>query len=500
MTTPSSGKKKEILKQAGIYSFSTQLTQAITLVAAVLSRRFLGPAQTGIWATLQILVDYSKYGTMGLLDASAREIPRLQGKGENENAEKIKNLAFSFVLLSSTLIAAAVMGGAFLLRHHFRPEVVYGLYFVAAVIFLQRINNLLVALLRCYKKFHIESVFMIASAVVNAVLVAVLTHAFKIYGFIWSLILSFMFNIAFLLSQNRYDFRWYLDRERLKPLLSYGLPLMSLGILAAFIRTIDKLMIVKMLGFEAVGVYSIALMACSYLSNFSISLAIVLVPHFQERFGQRGDPKDLEPYLFKASKAYALTLPFMISLAWFAAPVGVHWALPKFIEGIPAMKALSLSLFFIAVLQPFHDFLITIKKHVLLFPILGITCATAFGADYAVIRAGWGIQGVALATTASFALNFLLVYAAAGLFLTGLRSWLRQLGHLSAILFYFLTALMAADRLSAQSGLAPLPAALSGLAIYAAACLPLLFLLNREFGLLALIRQKLGRSRSRPAA
>jgi len=489
--TTSPEKRKEILKQAGIYTLGTQLTQLITLFAAVLSRRFLGPTQTGIWSALQILVDYSKYATMGVLDAAAREIPLCVGRKDSLAADALKNLTFTFIVISSTLIAVGLLLAGLLLRGHLRPEIFYGICFVAAVIFLQRINNLLVALLRCYKKFEIEAVFMIASAIVNAILVAFLTYRFKIYGFIWALILSFIFNIVFLLFLYDYKFRWALDSDRLKPLIQYGLPLMALGIGMTVIRSIDKIMIAKFLGFEDLGFYSIALMACSYISNFSISVAIVLVPHFQEKFGYQKNPHHLEPYLMKSSKAFALTLPIMIGLAWVGAPLGVALVLPKFANGIGAMKILSLSLFFIAQAQPFHDFLITIKKHTLIFPILAGTVMAAVASDWVVIQLGWGIKGVAASTVGVFFLYFALVYFTAARFFSFTGRSFQPFMKRCLVFLYLVVILGAGQYVLFHHGRQPFRAFFTGLLFFTLAYVPLLLILNRSFGLGALLAEKL---------
>lgn len=490
----SENKKNEILKQAGIYSFGTQLTQVITLVAAIVSRRFLGPTQTGIWATLQIVVDYSKYATMGVLDAAAREIPLLLGRDEKSQAEEIKNLTFTFIIYSSLVLCGLIASAAFIFRSHFRQEVVYGLFFVAAVIFLQRVNNLLISLLRCYKKFHVEAGFMIVSAIVNAVLVSFLTYKFKIYGFIVALILSFVFNIVFLVSRYDYRFKWVSRFESLKPLLVYGFPLMIIGILGTLVKSVDKIVITKALGFEALGYYSIALMACSYIGNYAISVAIVLVPHFQERFGKQKNAEDLEVYLLKASKAYALTMPMMIGLAWFGVPLAVDFLLPKFGQGIHAMKILVLSLYFIALIQPFHDFLITIKKHLLLIPILMLSALMAVVFDISAIRAGWGIEGVALGAVGTFLCNFMLVFFVAARYFrphqSALGSFLKRLG----VFVYFSTFLFLLERSPLNQLGHPVYAFLGGALAFTVVCLPFFWMLNHEFSLIRILRNRLAKS------
>ncbi len=479
-------KHKEILRQSGLYSFGTQIAQLITLIAAICSRRFLGPAQTGIWATLQILVDYSKYSTLGTMDAVSREIPYRIGKGEIETADKIKNLAATFVFAGSFLMAGALLAFAFITKGRFRPEITYGLMWISGLIILQRLNNLLIALLRCYKRFEIEARLMIVSALVNAVLVAGFSYYFKIYGFIWAMMLSFVFNIVFVRAQYPFRFKWNFDPVMLKPLVTFGLPLMVLGLGMTLFRSLDKIMIAKFLGFEALGWYSIALMAVSYISNFPISVGIVLLPHFQEKYGLTNNPRDLESYLMKSSRAMALSMPLMLAAVWQIAPYGIEIFLKKFISGIPSMKILTLGMFFMALSQIYYDALVNIKKHLLLFPVLVFSGLSTFLLDFAVIRAGGGIQGVATATTAGLFIYFCLVYALAVFYFSHWKTGLREFFFFLSCFLYLVLAMTGLENVH-SSGFALLGIKLAGLLAFS---LPLIALLNREFQLIALILKK----------
>lgn len=419
-------RKKEIIHQSGIYTFSTFLTQLITLIAAFLTRKFLGPVQMGIWATLQILVDYSKYTVLGTMSAVGVEIPYWMGKGDLDHAEKIKNTAFTFVMISTLLFCAAVAAFAFFTEGRFPAEVTFGLYFVAAIIFLQRINNLLIALLRCYKKFHIESGQMVLSAIVNALLIAFLASKFKIYGFISALGLSFVFNIIYLFWKHRYHFRWYFDRKIFQPLLVRGFPLMLIGLLNTALQNIDRMVIAKMLSFELLGMYTIALMACSFISNFFSATSTVMVPHFQEKIGETDDPKNMREFMYKASLPLALVMPILIACAWIFVPYAIKLFLPKFIPGIPAMRLLVLGTFFSALIQPYQNFLVTVKKHMRIFPIVGVAIVSAVGLSWLAVHFQYGINGVAVAISVTAFLNFMLSYFVSARIFATIRDALRR--------------------------------------------------------------------------
>jgi len=482
-------KKNEILKQVGSYALGAQTAQLITLVAAVLSRKFLGPMQMGIWSTLQIIVDYSKYATFGVVTAMSREIPYKLGQKNQYGAEEVKNLTFSFILASSVLLAVVLLLFAALTYGVVRPEITYGLIFVATIIFLQRMNNLYIALIRSYKEFKLAGRQMIASAIVNAVFVALLAYHFRIYGFMIALVFSFIFNIAFVHFYQPYKFHWQLNREKLKPLMKLGFPLMMVGIIMTVLRSLDKIIIARFLGFEALGQYSIAIMICSFASNFSTSVGVVLFPHFQEKIASRDRPEDLKEYLFQSTLAYSCCMPVLIGVAWFAAPYFVGLLLPQYVDGVPAMQALSLSLFCIALIEPCHHFLIAIRKHLWLFPLLGASAGFALVLTAVCVRAGYGIVGIA----ASMSLTFL-CYFSGVFFLCGksLANWhevfLRYVT--TMVPGIYMIAVILGIRASLGTEGYRLGQAMTHTGVFLIFCVPFAIFLNRRFAVLSVLKSR----------
>lgn len=490
-------KNKELLKQTGLYSISTIGTQLITAVSAVLTRRFLGPTQMGIWSTLQILVDYSKYTSLGVMSAVAVEIPYAVGKGDHEKSENIQHAAFTFVLVSAAAFSGLVMLFAFFTRNRFLPQIGNGLLLVTAVIFLQRISNFLITLLRCYKKFSIESGQMLWSSLVNAVLIVLFSYPFKLYGFILALSLSYVFNIVYVCMKFPFNFRWSFDRPLLRRLTIFGFPLMIQGIMTVIFRSMDRVMIAKMLGFTDLGLYSIALMACAYAGNFYSAVAVVFLPHFQEKFGEKDNPRDLEKYIAKSSIGFCLVMPAFFSVIWIAAPYIIFIFLPKFIEGILAMKILSLSVFFIAVHHPYLNFLITVKRHMSLFPVLGFSILWAAVTNFGAIRLGYGINGVAAATTVAFFMHFAVLFFTSFRYFTDLRSALTKFLFYMGLFVYSVLTLML-NTLWLFPNDFSLTHAVCRTLILVCTYVPLLFILNREFSVSSLLRKKM-RGRFAPA-
>ncbi len=471
--------KKEIVKQVTAYTVSSQTAQLITLAAALLTRRFLGPLQMGIWTTLQIVVEYSKYTTLGVTTAMSREIPYLLGKQQDDKAEEIKNLVFTFSIATGFFVSLGIVLFSFLTNGIFRPEITYGLLFVSAMIFLLRLNNIYVSLLRCYKNFYLAGNQLILSAIVNALLIAWLGYAFKIYGFMAALLLSLLFNIAFVQYFTRWKFKWRFSRPEFQPLMAYGFPLMMTGILTTVFRSLDKIFIAKQMGFEMLGYYSLGVMASSFISNISTSIGIVLFPHFQNKFGERDSRNDLKNYVLKSSVGYALLMPLIIGPVWTFLPWLISVFLPHFVPGIPAMKYLSLSLYFAAVAEPFQHFLITVKKHMMFFPAMGSAIiATCLGISYAIML-GWGISGVAWIMVCAFFIYFSILFATAGSMIFAGREALKVYSKLVVPLVYLVGAITLIGRLFAASPLDFYSAAFQTLSLWIF-LIPLVIFLNSK--------------------
>lgn len=398
--------KKEILKNTWVYYLATQLTQVITFATSILLRRYLGPVQTGIWSALQVIVDYSKYTSLGMMDAAAREIPVHAGRQESKEAEDIKNGAFSFVMLNSAILSLGIIIAAFVFQARLTKTFFWGLLLIAGIVFLQRLNNMLIAFLRCYKKFSVESGLMIWSAIVNALLIAILSYRFKIYGFMVAMIASYLFNIIYAFKKYPFNFSWDYHLGKIRPLMTFGLPLMGLNVIITVYKSLDRLLIARWLSFESLGYYSVAIMVVSYLSNFPAALGIVFLPYLREKYGQSDDPKSLKQYLLKMSSGLTVVMCLLILGVWTLAPAAIRFFLPHFTPGIPSVKIIVLGIFFISLGQIYHDYLVTLKKIKALYFIYPLAAALTIGANAYFVARGGGIESFAFVSVGVSAVIF----------------------------------------------------------------------------------------------
>lgn len=490
-------KRKEIFKDVSIYTLSSYIAQAFDVINGLLVRRFLGPANMGVWTFLQVIQSYGKHSSLGVTTATARDVPYFREKGDERKVEEVKNLVFTFTVFTAILTALAVAVYAFLKRHEFSREIFWGLLVVAALILAQRIYNLFVVLLRAHKEFVFVGILNIISSVTSVVLTIALTWRFSLYGFYAAMVLNFLLNIGIIMRKTKYRFSFLFDWKALTPLITLGVTILAADILRSILTSIDRLVIAKWLGFEALGIYSVGLMADNYLYALPNMFGVIIFPHFQEAFAQRDHPPDLERFLIKPTLSIAYFFPFVIGLVWCSSLWFVPAFLPQYISGIPALKILCLGSFFLAFTHSFATCLITLRRHVLLIPITGACIVVGFALNWQFIKQGWGIEGVAAAESLISALYFLLL----SWFSMGETSSGKNIGKMYVKIFlifiYFAMTLWGVDWFLAERISNLMLRAFSSFALFAVMMLPLGFAGEKETAvvstLVSLVREKKSR-------
>ncbi len=402
-------RRKEIFKDAGIYTLSSYVGQFFDVINGILVRRFLGPTNMGIWAFLQVIQNYAKHAGLGITTATARDVPYFLGKGDKAQAEKIQNLVFSFTILTALMVSIGIVIFAYVNRFRYSEPIYHGLFVIAALILLQRIYSLFVVLLRAYKEFIFAGILNTASSVTGLICTIVLTWKFQLYGYFASMILNYVLMIAIILWRTTYRFSFHLEWKPLVSLLSLGISMVVSDVLRSVLVSIDRIMIAKFMGFAALGYYSVALMAGNYLYTLPNMLSVIFFPHFQEAYAKRDSAHDLEKFLRVPTLCFAYLLPFLIGFVWIMSMWIIPILLPQYTSGIPALKYYILGAFFLALTTTYWDFMITIKKHWTLIPLQGFAIAFGFGITWLFIRLDWGIEGVAVADVLTCLVQFLIL-------------------------------------------------------------------------------------------
>lgn len=477
--------KETIVKDTTKYYFAQYTARGIGFVVSTAMRAFLGPYYMGIWSILQVVLSYLAYLSLGVADAATYKIPFYKGANDKLSEEEVKNTAFSFIFLVSLLSSAGLIIVAVLLRGKYPVEIIVGLLSLAIYIILQRIYAFYALVLRAYKNITLLSRSIIFDSIVNLILIFLLVRQFKLYGFYVTISVLAVLNTLFVHFSARYDISFKFSFKRLKSLITFGLPLSLSGFLDEILKSIDRIMIANMMGLTFVGYYSVAIMGRNYISNLSFGLGVVTIPHIQEIYAKNQEIRDIKKFVITPTLILSYVLPPLLGIIYLVSPLFVQIILPKYTSGITALQIMLLSTFFLSCTPSAGQFLATIGKQARLIPISLTAIIINTGLNYIFIKNGFGISGVAAATSFSSFFIFLITLIYAMKHFTGIKEITVFIFKIMWPLLYIIGIIFGCDYFINKGNLY-LEAGIK-IIITVIASLPLFYLINKKTSIFNII-------------
>lgn len=488
--------KEDVVKDSSRYMPSVYISLAVGVVTGLVVRRFLGPSLMGMWVTLSLVLSYVSYCHLGVLLAAEREIPYWHGKKDYGKAEEVKNTTFGFGVITAVITGIVILISAFVLKDRFPFYITIGLIVISGVVLLRQFYNFYITLLRANKEFTLISKLTILSAVASAVLTIPLVIKFHLYGMYAVTALVPVITISYAYLHTRYPFSLSIKIEELKRLFKIGIVLLISSFTSLLLMSIDRIMVINMLGAAELGYYSIALTALAYIFTIPNTFGIIMFPRFQERYGETGDFASLKSYFITPTVILAYLLPLAIGVLYIGMPLVVRHFLPDYLPGLDALRILLAGVFFLSLTYGASHFLITINKQAKIIPFVASGALLTAVLNYAFIKLGWGINGVALGSAISYFLysSSLIAYGLS-YFLFRVGEVLRFFGRIVAPFLYSFGILVVLDLVLKGEGMSlgnDVFITFIKLVIFAILSIPLLWYINRGTGVVTMLLNQLG--------
>jgi len=450
-----SEKKIVILRNTFLFSASNYIAIFIGFFVSVLSKRILGIEGTGQWATLMIFLSYGLIvGNFGIEIAITREIPQAKGRGEHQEVDEMINVGFtSSIIIGVAISLVYILVGRFWIKD---PIIANGLLVTTALFVITLLYNLNLSILRAKKFISALSKITVINVILVGFFSLLLAYFYGVIGYLIGTILSTLCSFFISSRIGLMQYKWCLNVKKTVKLIIIGLPMLIAGLIQNTFLGLDKIIIASMLGVPALGLYSIALMATQQLTSLPRFFQTVLFPYVQEDYGRSRSLDELRPYFIKAMYIMSRLLPFVIGLVIFFIPAIVIYFLPKFKDGLFAMQVLVCGFYFVILSETNTMFIYTINKQRILPLIYAILLAISAGLNYFVVTHGWGIAGVALASSIAYLILFMVESAYAYLHIMKMKEFIIYLSKLIAVyicvllIIFFLNAVVVAENVLLQ--------------------------------------------------
>ena len=391
-----------VLKDSTKYTVATILAQFIGILTSIATRRLLTPEMMGIWATFLVVLNYSLFAHLGVFTAIAVKVPYLRGKGNTKEIEDIRSVAFTFGIIVACIMALAIFLISFFFMSTQARYIVLGIRLIALILMATMFYNLYIVMLRADKNFTLISKSVVFNSLAMLVLVTIFTYLWGLKGIYFATFFATVASWIFIMVNTKYRLRFSFKLTKLLELIKVGLPILLTGIAYTFLISVDKIMIIKIMGPTELGFYSIAILAFTYVNTFPKLFGIVIFPSMQEAFGKTDSKDHIMGYVREPAIIMSYILPALLAAGYFFIPVLVYYVLPQYVPGIVSMKILMAGCFFISLAPLAQNFAISINRQIILIPMTAAAVILGIILNYWAISNGYGINGVALGMSVAY--------------------------------------------------------------------------------------------------
>jgi len=400
--------RRKFVRDSLGFAISQYVVRALSTLRGLLAARLLGPAGYGDWNAIMLLMDYGTNAHSCTLAGLDQAVPARIVDGDEARLAAVKRAGLFNIMLVSGLFAASCL--VYFGRTHGQVREAWGLGGVAVMLgcaVLITLSYYHHTLLRSHGNMAAVSGWFMLQGTIGVLLGLGAIPWLGKWALLWGWLLGTLVATISVVWRGRAVVPLVPapSRDSLA-LLAIGLPIFIYSTSNFVMRSLDRVIILKFLGTEALGLYGLAVMAMGFLLTLPDAIAFVLYPQLLKRFRAAGnDPAAIRDQVHRAMRALSLIVPALCALAYLAADDAISLLLPRFIDGVPALRILCFSAAGLSLANLGSVVQMSLGRQLRLVPVaIGMT---ALGAtlDLVAVYTGHGIRGVAWATFLTYAVN-----------------------------------------------------------------------------------------------
>lgn len=384
------------------------LVRLLLMARGLVAARLLGPGAYGAWNAIVLVMEYGAQSHVGTLQGLDQKVPARVVDRDREGLARLQRAALFNLLAGGALYA--LVCALYFTRTPGQIRSFWGGTGIALAVGAAVLTNLAgfhTSILRSVGRIEVVSRWWMLQGLIGAVLGVALIPWLGAWGLLWGWFIGTVVSTLWVRWQSRDVTHAAVrpERESLR-LVSVGFPLFLYGGLTFLMRSLDRVIILRFLGTEDLGFYSLAVMAIGLMLYLPDSVGYVMYPRLLRRFHEGGgDPEVIREPLHQVLGAVSIALPGLCAIAYLAADDSVLWLLPKFREGVPALRILCFGAAALGLGNLSALVLMVLRRQNLMIPVAIGSVVVGAVAMVGSIYAGFGIRGVAWSTLGAYALH-----------------------------------------------------------------------------------------------
>lgn len=408
--------QRKLVADAGKLSGATAISHVINMAGGLVVARLLGPMLYGIWKSVQLAMEYTAFSNLGSINGLDRTCPGFVARGRLSVYRALVNSSLLPTLLLSLLISLGFLWVA--LGMEDGPARLAMLSLVILVM-LQPPFQHAESGLAVEKRFGTKARILILSNSLRVGLSIVAAWLAGLLGVLIVYVIVMVWTSWAMWRGTRLRFAIRVEPRVWGRLLLLGFPITAMVIGERFLLTVDRWVVLSLLGPTEAGLYFMATFPMAILMFVPSALRQVVSIDVYDKWSRL---KSLEPAREvheKSILAIALGSPVMAGAIWFGLPWLVETFLPDYRRCIPPLQMYAVALFPVMICQTVLPVAVVARRVIMPVAAMVLLAGLSIVGAVLAVSMGGGLMGVMLAHAVGW-----LLYGAVLLLMT--ESWMGE--------------------------------------------------------------------------
>ena len=386
-----------ILRQSLKLNAVNLISKTISFPIAIIIAMILIPEEYGVIGFVGLFGMYANLINPGMDSAAQREMPYLLGKGEEEKAVRLQNVAITSKILYSFFPFLVILCVSFL----YPDELIRIALIITAISYIISTSaNQWAGFNYVRQRFNNIAVGTFITGFATAIFTLCFIFWLKIYAVLMAPVVGSIMAFVYYTRKAGIDYRFEFDRGETLRLIKIGLPLALLTLIYWGYRMADRTMIAAFLPLREMGLYTFAIAIVTFAILLFADFGNVLQPVLWTNLGQTENPVEG----FKPLRRIAVYMSIAAAISIGICQVGfyllVHLLTTNYVESISVFNVLAFNIFLMSITIVSGVILKSsvVNKQTLNTKIWSIGLVLNVILNYVVIRNGFGIIGVSWVT------------------------------------------------------------------------------------------------------
>lgn len=390
--------EKSFLREFARFGSSTGFIQVSRVVSGLVVAAIVDPAAWGNWYLLNLIIAYGALTQLGALNGMNREVPSALGRSGVTEAVDLRRSALGVVLLTTGVATILLLGLGLVIP---AVTVTNAFLLTIALLFANQIYTYVVTSLRSTTHFNDLARLQFVQAIAYPSLSITGALVLGIPGFILGQIITLALTSLAASGTHTVAWRPKFNRTLIRRLIVVGFPIMLVGLIHTLFATVDRWVIVGHLGSEALGYYSLAIMALSAVALLPQVLSQQFYPRMAYAWSATRDAGELRRLASRQRLyTFAAVVPVVGLMALVTPPI-VRALLPQYAPGIPAILVTIFVPLVSTIGEGYGGVLHVLNRQFWYVGAILVAAVVNIGASLALVGP-LGIVGVAWGTFAAF--------------------------------------------------------------------------------------------------